>query len=304
MSTKAGVKRFPPTGSRAPAFALLRRRLASAEVLLDWLPRRALLQGRPRIIANGLPKAGTNLLIKALTTVARMHRSRRAIHGQTPTRERAGQVVPIGVDTPRAVPLSEVRNRLRWVAPGSVVSAHLPDSGVARELLDELGYRMALIVRDPRDVAVSFADFVSNLPAHWLHERFAAAPADQRLLWAIDGIPGELDDIATRTRRVTGWRTWPAAHVVRFEDLIGPSGGGDAQVQAESLMALVAHSDATVSLEAATAAGPRLFGGTRTFRRGQLGGWREHFEPVHIARMKELAGDLLVELGYETDGAW
>lgn len=304
MSTKASVKRPPPAGSRALALTLLRRRLASAEVLIDWLPRRALLQRRPRIIANGLPKAGTNLLIKALTTVVGLHRSRQAIHGQTPTRELAGQHIAIGVDAPRAVPVSDVRNRLRWVAPGSVVSAHLPDSDIARELLNALGYRMAVIVRDPRDVAVSFAHFVTDLPAHRLHERFAAAAPPQRLLWAIDGIPGELDDIATRTRRVTNWRSWPAAHLVRFEDLIGPMGGGDAQTQAASLVALAAHCDVILSPQAAATAGQRVFGGTRTFRRGRLGSWGEHFEPLHTARMKEVAGDLLVDLGYVTDGAW
>jgi hypothetical protein len=256
------------------------------------------------VIANGLPKAGTNLLIKALTTVAGLHRSRVAIHGQSQLPHRAGPTLPVGVDSPRDVALSRVRDRLRWVAPGSVVSAHLPDSPNARALLDTLGYRMAVIVRDPRDVAVSFVRFVSGLPGHALHERFAAADRRQQLLWAIEGIPGELDDLGTRVRRVAAWRSWPAAHVVRFEDLIGPSGGGDAQRQAQALMALAAHGGASVSHAQATAAGPVVFGGTRTFRRGQLGGWHDHFEPVHARRMKEIAGDLLIALGYEADGDW
>jgi hypothetical protein len=42
-----------------------------------------------------------------------------------------------------------------------------------------------------------------------------------------------------------------------------------------------------------------LFGVGRTFRKGQIGGWREEFSAEHERAVKEVVGSLLVELGYE-----
>jgi hypothetical protein len=47
-----------------------------------------------------------------------------------------------------------------------------------------------------------------------------------------------------------------------------------------------------------------LFGVGRTFRKGQIGSWREEFSAEHERAVKEVAGSLLVELGYEADPEW
>lgn len=40
------------------------------------------------------------------------------------------------------------------------------------------------------------------------------------------------------------------------------------------------------------------------FRKGIIGDWRNYFSPQHIERFKAVAGDLLIQLNYETDLAW
>jgi hypothetical protein len=45
--------------------------------------------------------------------------------------------------------------------------------------------------------------------------------------------------------------------------------------------------------------GENLFGVGRTFRKGQVGGWREEFSEEHERAVREVAGPLLAELGYE-----
>jgi hypothetical protein len=47
-----------------------------------------------------------------------------------------------------------------------------------------------------------------------------------------------------------------------------------------------------------------LFGVGRTFRKGQIGGWREEFSEEHERAVKEVSGSLLVELGYEAGPDW
>jgi len=43
---------------------------------------------------------------------------------------------------------------------------------------------------------------------------------------------------------------------------------------------------------------------SHTFRTGKTGGWREHFTVEHKNLFKDVAGDLLVKLGYEKDNDW
>jgi len=43
---------------------------------------------------------------------------------------------------------------------------------------------------------------------------------------------------------------------------------------------------------------------SHTFRLGKTGGWREHFTAEHKKLFKDVAGDLLVKLGYEKNNAW
>lgn len=40
------------------------------------------------------------------------------------------------------------------------------------------------------------------------------------------------------------------------------------------------------------------------FRKGIVGDWKNHFTPKDVHQFKELTGDLLIRLGYETEGDW
>lgn len=41
-----------------------------------------------------------------------------------------------------------------------------------------------------------------------------------------------------------------------------------------------------------------------TFRKGSIGDWKEEFNEEHKNAFKEIAGELLIKLGYETDYNW
>ena len=43
---------------------------------------------------------------------------------------------------------------------------------------------------------------------------------------------------------------------------------------------------------------------SRTFRRGLIGDWQRYFTPEHREAFKAVAGQLLIDLGYETDLEW
>jgi hypothetical protein len=43
---------------------------------------------------------------------------------------------------------------------------------------------------------------------------------------------------------------------------------------------------------------------SHTFRSGKTGGWKQHFTDEHKSLFKDVAGDLLVKLGYEENNDW
>ncbi len=43
---------------------------------------------------------------------------------------------------------------------------------------------------------------------------------------------------------------------------------------------------------------------SHTFRSGKTGGWKGYFTEEHKKLFKDVAGDLLVRLGYEKDNEW
>jgi hypothetical protein len=43
---------------------------------------------------------------------------------------------------------------------------------------------------------------------------------------------------------------------------------------------------------------------SHTFRSGKTGGWKQYFMDDHKSLFKDVAGDLLVKLGYEENNNW
>ena len=92
--------------------------------------------------------------------------------------------------------------------------------------------------------------------------------------------------------------------LVKFEDLVGTRGGGSAEVQRQVVGQVAAHIGVSVSEQTMRLVEKTLFGTGRTFRKGQIGGWREELAPDHEQATKEVVGPLLVELGYEEGPNW
>jgi hypothetical protein len=103
---------------------------------------------------------------------------------------------------------------------------------------------------------------------------------------------------------VLRWASEPFACRVTFEKLVGPQGGGSRAAQIDELRRLADHLGFRFSPDTLERIADQVFGGTNTFRKGVIGGWRDHFTPAHKAAFKDLAGPLLIELGYETDNDW
>ena len=223
-------------------------------------------------------------------------------------RSRSPEKIVVGVEFPREIGRKWLERRLNRVPDGSVVSAHCVYTPRFDQLLSEQKMRTVCILRDPRDTAVSHMHYVKQRPRHRAYKEYMTLPNDHdRLMVSIRGGmlgPHNLSSLNERYRRFLGWEREGGAVMVKFEDLVGPQGGGNEKAQRRAVERVVEHLGLNVEERRIVSVQENLFGSGRTFRKGQAGGWKDEFSEGHRVAAKELASELLVELGYESGTDW
>jgi hypothetical protein len=116
-----------------------------------------------------------------------------------------------------------------------------------------------------------------------------------------DRIP--FPDIYQRFAPYLGWLERPKVLCLRYEDFL--------QDREQTLGMILEHAiqhgfpvaqDRHTAIQVlADSINPQR---SPTFRSGKIGGWQTQFSPENKALFKQVAGDLLVRLGYETDNNW
>jgi hypothetical protein len=91
---------------------------------------------------------------------------------------------------------------------------------------------------------------------------------------------------------------------IRFEDLVGPNGGGTLESQQKTIYEIADFIGVRVDEKRITDVVNDIFGGTPTFNEGQIDGWKKYFTDEHKKAFKKVAGRLLIDLGYEKDLNW
>ncbi len=246
-----------------------------------------------RAFVNSVPKAGTHLLKRGLALLP--------------------GVTPVELHFDIRQPADEVRARLLRLPAGAAVTAHLVHRPDYVEALAGLDLALFLVLRDPRDVALSLAEYIPTLPAHYLHEVFLQLPFEQRLTACIRGLAeprpdwdsAALHDVAALFGQFLPWAREPGACCLRFEDLVGEAGGGDPGRQRDALRRVARALDVPLDEAALSTVARGIFDrASPTFRSGEIGGWRQRYRPEHVRAFKDVAGPLLVELGYERGLDW
>jgi len=268
----------------------------TAQSILRW--RRLSFNDAPPIFGNSKPKSGSHLLLQIL-------------NGFT-------QIMPyryVDADPIRTIKYEggrrnsdEILADLNRVPSGVISWGYLEASKENVSCLTAAGRVNYFIYRDPRDMLVSQVFFATDMhEEHGMHAYYKSLPDfGARLNVAITGIDRDGLKMVSVKQRYEGVFEWLAQKNVmclRFEDLIN---NRDA-----SLNAMLAEVEKTgykipTPREQAVAIlveaiNPKK---SHTFRSGKTGGWREHFSDEHKKLFKDVAGDLLVQLGYEKNNDW
>ena len=247
-----------------------------------------------RIFLNSVPKAGAHLVEKALQ-LAGCPRGARPLGSETLLGRRqwakqilrgarnSSEAVVLGVEISVSVRRGWVDSRLAGTPPGQYLRGHVQYSESFEELLRERSYQLLQVARDPRDVAVSHAHYVFNRKRHPFHSYYASLPdLASRVCFSISGgeMPGigRLTSLAERYSAIEPWIDRPDSLTLRFEDLVGEAGGGTLDRQSGSIASLLGFLRLEADADSIDRLREQLFGGTSTFRRGRIGGWRETFD--------------------------
>lgn len=251
-------------------------------------------QNSTKVLINSLPKSGTFLLRRALNLLPDFN-SRWSYHG-------------LDAKEPN------LYRKIKKIRQGQYASGHLYWSEQLTDLLVTNNIRTVFIIRDLRDVAVSLAFYLTKKKSqHRLQKYFASLESnDRRIMEVILGADGQLysDCPGKKSLGEFGmaflpWLDEPNCLTVRFEDLIGNAGGGSDKKQRESLQAIVNHLNINLSPDETTQLSQKLFfKKSRTFRKGTIGDWLNWFNAEHKKVFKELAGEALIEFGYEDGYDW
>lgn len=276
----------------------LRRIVYQTEKLAQRLRFSSQSAGLPALLGISFPKSGTHLLDQILlgfSKVApfstRLHSFYAEYEGESGRKRSPGQ-------------------DLAWLhslGPGDIASAHLFARPEAVERVCSSKFVPYFIFRDPRDVVVSHVFYVTDMEErHVHHDYYASLPDfDSRLTASILGRPDagvEFPDIAARFAPYLGWLHRPEVLTIHFEQLIHDRPGALGRILDHLLTRLpltIPRPQILESLEASI--NPKR---SPTFRSGKTGEWAKHFTPEHKRIFKEVAGNLLVNLGYEKDENW
>ncbi|HEY3476427.1 MAG TPA: sulfotransferase domain-containing protein [Anaerolineales bacterium] len=252
----------------------------------------------PVLLGISFPKSGTHLLDQILlgfSNVApyakRLHSFYAEYEGESGRKRSSEQA-------------------LRWLdslRTGDVASAHLFARPNAVVRVSSAKFIPYFIFRDPRDVVVSHVFYVTDMEARHVHHEYYQSLTDfsARLHASILGRPDagiEFPNIAERFAPYLGWLDQPAVLFLHFEDLINDRSRILTRIMDHFLARVPLQTPRQAILDSLESAiNPRR---SPTFRSGKTGEWKKYFTDEHKRIFKEVAGDLLIRLGYEKDENW
>lgn len=275
----------------------VRNALLSVQSIIRW--RQLGFKDSPIVFGNAMPKSGSHLvyqILKGITLVSPF---------------RFVEALPIRMITAegRNRTKAEVLSDLAHLRPGTIGWGYLrSEPDLIKYFKENTNVLQFFVYRDPRDQLISSIYYAVDIhKGHAQHEYYTSLSMDERIKTEILGRnePGllHLPNVRKHYDYYIGWLNCPEVLCLKFEDL--------RLNQEKSLLTILDFIERdsfkipTPRTKAIniikTAIQPQK---SATFRKGKTGGWRDHFSEEHKNLFKDVAGDLLIKLGYEKNNDW
>lgn len=267
-----------------------------AQAVLRW--KSVSFEEAPPIFANSKPKSGSHLLLQVMQGLCLVAPYTYVVEEPVRTVKATGgrNEEELVADALKAIPV------------GAIGWGYVDPTPANVQILCQPGRINYFIYRDPRDMLVSHVHYATTMHlGHGMNQYYSRLPNfNERLKVAIAGIDQDglyMVNVAKRYDGVFQWLEQPHTLCLRFEDMI--------QHQDRSLEAVLAQFDlAGYPLPTPKEKAIEILkesiqpSKSHTFRSGKTGGWQEVFTQEHKKLFKDVAGDLLVRLGYEKNNDW
>lgn len=256
------------------------------------------MQATPVVLANAMPKSGSHLIYQVVQGLCQI-----------------GPFVnpgfpPVNRDEFNdKLPDERIVQNLKRLRPGDTAYGYIKARPPFISLLTQPGTATIFVIRDPRDMIVSHVFYATNMHSgHGMHTYYTQVlgSMEERINAAIEGVttPGsEISPIDKRYLGYLGWLDEADVLCLRFEELIL-----EREKALASILSYLEQRGFTPTLPRQDQVDilqrfirPHKSG---TFRKGQAGGWREHFTEENKRHFKDHAGDLLLRLAYERNNDW
>ncbi len=252
----------------------------------------------PKVIANSIPKSGTNLLLTCLHQFPMLRPSHR--HS--------------AIKNYRHIGYKEVFNTVTKTKKGQYSSGHIPYNDVNKNMLMGNNIRAILMIRDPRDVTISHMHWVTEKhPDHRLRPHYEKLDnKNEKILASLNGFSGKytkdgkpFEGVKKWLEMFIPWTNESINYTVKFEELIGPKGGGSKELQKKVISDIGKHINVELSEEDIVKISNKTYSPrSSTFRKGKIGDWKNHLDSELKNEFKKSIGNWLIELGYEKNNDW
>lgn len=244
------------------------------------------------IIVNSIPKSGTHLLVQIITSIPDLVDSGNFL-ASTPS------------FTMREINESKMSSRVKNLLSKEVCAAHLFYSDSVAQSIASRNAIHFFIYRDPRDICVSEALYLSEMNRwHRLHREYSKLHSlEERIDLSIHGLRNSgsvyYPNIKTRVDRYLQWLSPGDVFCVKYEDLI--SNNVEAVIRSILSHYCVSSNndiDVTKAVELALERIKPQY--SHTFRKGKRDQWKEVLSRSQQQEINSLLCDAMSIMGYKT----
>lgn len=281
-----------------------------------------------RVFANSLPKSGSHLIFQLLKklcyqdalfqiSASLVRKSNKnpinnlKITNRLVRNDAKQNGVSVDIDN------SSTKVKADWLSlrtsklpDNSFCTGHAPYSSELSSILTNNEYKLIFIIRDPRDVALSYINHMlidSRYPPHKYFSKMKTKA--EQFNAVLNGFYISKYNFCAplheRIDAVSGWLDENNTCCVRFEDIIGKRGGGTAKSQNLAVRKILNLLNIQLSESDFISVTDSLFTTkAETFFKGQIGQWNKVFDSEIKDQFKSKCGDDLIQLGYENTSDW
>lgn len=264
---------------------------------------------RPCIFVTGIWKSGNHLAYSALNALGIEGPingiSAHLVFGKNAWAKRIlrgarnqNRGIQVGLETDAFISSNYISKETERLA-GRILGGHAAHTLTLERTIREAGARMICIRRDPRDILVSFADWIGSRPDFYMHPDFSELSRERRVSLLLKGGHvsfGKLHPFGEILHRGYGWLTAPGVFQISFENLIGEAGGGSDIVRDKTLQNL--HSFLGLETPLDLMDPNAIYGKSLTFNKGSSQRWRELESMSLLDEMSEILEPHLEKWGY------